>query len=139
LFGKDTKEGLRVIDASSGKRIGLSQQGDILIAKGPGVQVASEYKRLSQVVDPKLSPSLQAKQIAQVALKEQFTTPQIQSILREHPKVKEIHSHLGSDKANQFAGVAIAAAQRQNVIDSQPQQRELQKQQQRSKANSLSL
>jgi len=139
LFGEDTKDGLRVIDARNGRRIGLSQQGDVVINKAPALQVASEYKRLSQMVDPKLPPSLQAKQIALVALKEQFTTTQIQSILNEHPKVKEIHSYLGSDKANQFAGVAIAAAQRQNAIDSQPQQREPQKQQQRSKDNSLSL
>jgi len=34
-----------VIDASNGKRIGINQQGDVLIAKVPEVQAASEYQR----------------------------------------------------------------------------------------------
>lgn len=129
VFGEETKDGLRVIQAN-GKRIGLNQQGDILIAKEPGLQAASEYKRLSQGLAPTLPPSMQMKQIAQVALKEKFTTSEVHSILKEHPKVKEVHANLGPDKANQFAEVAIAAAQRQNAIDSQPKQRSLQTQQQ---------
>lgn len=129
ILGEETKDGLRVIQAN-GKRIGLNQQGDILIAKEPGLQAASEYKRLSQGLAPTLPPSIQVKQIAQVALKEKFTTSEVHSILKEHPKVKEVHANLGPDKANQFAEVAIAAAQRQNAIDSQPKQRSLQTQQQ---------
>ena len=129
VFGEETKGGLRVMEAN-GKHIGMNQQGDIFIAKEPELQATSEYKRLSQGLDPNLTPSGQAKQIAQAALKEKFTTLQVQSILREHPKVKEVQANLGLDKANQFTGVAIAAAQRQNLIDSQPQQRESQKQQQ---------
>jgi len=47
LFGEEAKDGQRVID-SNGKRIGINQQGDVLIAKVPEVQAASEYQRLSQ-------------------------------------------------------------------------------------------
>lgn len=129
-FGEESKEGLRVIDVRNGQRLGLNQQGDIQVARGPEVQAASEFKRLSQGVEANLPPSVQAKQVAQAALKEQFTTSQVQSILSQAPKFKEISSSQGSDKANQFAGVAIAAAQRQNAIDSQPKQRELQSQKQ---------
>ena len=137
VLGEETKEGLRVMEAN-GKRIGMNQQGDIFIAKEPELKAASEYKRLSQGLDPKLTPSAQAKQIAQAALKEKFTTSQVQSILKQHPKVKEVHTNLGPDKANQFAGVAIAAAQRQNLIDSHSQPPR-QQTPQRSKDNSLSL
>lgn len=120
-FGQESKEGVRVISATNGQWLGLNQQGDIQIARKPEIQISSEYQRLSQSVDVNLPPSAQAKQIAQVALKEQFTTSQVQSILSETPKFKEISSVQGIDKANQFAGVAIAAAQRQNAVDAQAQ------------------
>jgi len=129
-FGEQTTDGQRVIDANNGKRIGMNREGDILIAKTPTIQAASQYQRLSKGIDPNLPPSLQAKQIAQAALKEQFTTPQIHSILSQAPKFKEISAKQGLDKANQFASVAIAAAQRQNIINSQPKQQESQKQNQ---------
>lgn len=82
----------------------------------------SQYQRLSQGIDKRLPPSVQVKQIAMAALKERFTPAQIQSILSHAPKFKEISSNLGADKANQFAYVALAAASRQNAIDTQPQQ-----------------
>jgi len=62
------------------------------------------------------------KQVAQAALKD-FTVSQVCLILSESPKFKE-SSKQGADKANQFARVAIAAAQRQNAINSQPKQQE---------------
>ncbi len=130
LLGEESKDGLRVIDASNGKRMGMNQQGDVQIAQVPRVQSASEYKRLSQGIEPGLPPSLQVKQVAQAALKERFTISQVQTILSESPKFKEIHAAQGPKKAEQFAGVAISAAQRQNAIDSQPKQREQQKQKQ---------
>lgn len=132
-FGQESKEGLRVIDATNGQRLGLNQQGDIQIARKPEIQATSEYQRLSQSVDANLPPSAQVKQIAQIALKEQFTTSQVQNILSEAPKFKEINSVQGSDKASQFANVAIAAAQRQNAVDAQAEpskQRESQSQKQ---------
>lgn len=128
-FGQETQDGIRVIDGKD-RRIGLDQQGDILIVKAPDVQAASEFKRLSQGVNLGVPPSIQAKQIAQAALKEKFTPPQVHKILSELPKFKEINSSQGLNKANQFASVAIAAAQRQNIIDAQPKQTEQQKQNQ---------
>jgi len=130
LFGEEASGGLRVIDANDGKRIGTNQQGDIWLSKSPDLQAAGQYQRLSKEVDKDLPPSLQLKQIAQVALKEQFTTPQIQSVLSQSPKFQDISSKQGVDKANQFASVAIAAAQRQNLIDARPKQQESQKQKQ---------
>lgn len=130
LLGEQTKDGLRVIDTNNGKRIGINQQGDIWLSKSPDIHSAGQYQRLSQEVDKTLPPSLQLKQIAQAALKEQLTTPQIQSVLSFAPKFQEISSKHGVDKANQFATVAIAAAQRQNSIDARPKQQEQQKQQQ---------
>jgi len=50
-------------------RIGINQQGDVLIAKVPEVQAASEYQRLSRGSNL-ISPSIQVKQVAQAALKE---------------------------------------------------------------------
>lgn len=129
-FGEQTKHGLRVIDTNNNKRLGMNRQGDIWLAKPPNIQAAGQYERLSQEIDQSLPPSLQLKQIAQAALKEQFTTPQIQSVLSHAPKFQEISSKLGVDKANQFATVAIAAAQRQNSIDARPQQQEQQQQKQ---------
>lgn len=129
-FGEESKDGLRVIDASNGKRIGLNQHGDILITKSPTIQATSLYQRFSKGVNSGLPPSIQVKQIAQAALKEKFTNPQIYKILSESPKFKEINSTQGPDKANQFASVAIAAAQRQNIIDARPRQQEQQKQKQ---------
>lgn len=82
----------------------------------------SHYQRLSQAVDSKLPPSAQVKQIAIAAIKERFTPTQIQSILSQAPKFKEISSKLGMDKAKEFVGVALAAAQRQNAVDTQPKQ-----------------
>lgn len=58
------------------------------------------------------------------------TSPQIQSVLSQSPKFQEISSKQGVDKANQFASVAIAAAQRQNLIDARPQQQQQQQQKQ---------
>lgn len=121
-FGEPAKDGLRVIDATNGQRLGMNQEGNISIAKSPAIKAASEYQRLSQLVDSSLPPSIQVKQIAMAALKEQLTPPQIQSILSQSPKFKEIAKAQGANKANQFAHVAIAAAQRQNAIDTQPQQ-----------------
>ncbi len=129
LFGEQTSGGLRVIDAPNGKRIGINQQGDIWLSKSPDLQAASQYQRLSHEIDKSLPPSLQLKQIAQAAFKEQFTTPQIQSVLSQAPKFQEISSKQGVDKANQFASVAIAAAQRQNSIDARPQQQQQQQKQ----------
>lgn len=130
LFGEQTKDGLRVIDTSNGKRLGINPQGDVWLSKSPDVQSATHYERLSQQVDKSFPPSLQLKQIAQAALKEQFTTPQVQAVLRHAPKFQEISSKQGVDKANQFATVAIAAAQRQNSIDARPQQQQQQQQKQ---------
>lgn len=130
LFGEEAKDGLRVIDANDGKRIGTNQQGDIWLSKSPDLQAAGQYQRLSKEVDKDLPPSLQLKQVAQVALKEQFTTQQVQSFLSQSPKFQEISSKQGVGKANQFASVAIAAAQRQNTIDARPKQKEQQKQKQ---------
>lgn len=127
LLGEETKEGLRVIEAK-GQRVAVNEQGTVQIGKAPEVQSVKEYQRLSQRVDLGQPPSVQAKQIAQAALKEKFTESQIHSILREHPKVKEIESNVGAGKARQFATVAIAAAQRQNLIDSRPKQQESQRQ-----------
>lgn len=127
LFGEESKEGLRVIEAR-GQRVAVNEQGYVQIGKVPELQAVREYQRLSQRADLGQPPSVQAKQIAQVALKEKFTESQIHSILREHPKVKEIESNLGAGKARQFASVAIAAAQRQNLIDSRPKQQESQRQ-----------
>jgi len=127
LLGEETKEGLRVIEAK-GQRVAVNEQGTVQIGKAPEVQAVKEYQRLSQRVDLGHPPSVQAKQIAQAALKEKFTESQIHTILREHPKVKEIESNLGAGKAQQFASVAIAAARRQNLIDSRPQQQESQRQ-----------
>jgi len=70
------------------------------------------------------------KQVAQAALKENFTVSQVCLILSESPKFKEISSKQGAD--NQFARVAIAAAQRQNAINSQPKQQEQQDRKQSS-------
>lgn len=121
-FGEQAKDGLRVIDATNGQRLSMNREGDISIAKSPTIKAASEYQRLSQLVDSSLPPSIQVKQIAMAALKEQLTPPQIQSILSQAPKFKEIAKAQGTNKANQFAHVAIAAAQRQNAIDAQPNQ-----------------
>lgn len=130
-FGEETKDGLRVIDSTKNdKRIGVNQQGDLWLAKAPALYSSSHYQRLSQEVDKNLPPSLQLKQVAQAALKEQLTTAQIQSVLSQAPKFQEISSKQGVDKANQFASVAIAAAQRQNLIDARPKQQEQQKQKQ---------
>ncbi len=130
-FGEPTSGGNRVIDSGNGKRLGISREGEISIGLSPQLQPASEYQRLLQSIDPKLPPSLQAKQIATFALKEKFTTPQIQSILSQSPKFKEIASKQGADKALQFVNVTLAAATRQNAIESQPQpQRSGQKQSQ---------
>lgn len=120
-FGEPTRGGNRVIDSGNGKRLSISREGDIKIGLSPQLQPASEYQRLLQSIDPKLPPSLQAKQIATSALKEKFTTPQIQSILSQSPKFKEIASKQGADKALQFVNVTLAAASRQNAIESQPQ------------------
>ena len=120
-FGEPTRGGNRVIDSCNGKRLSISREGDIKIGQTPQLQPASEYQRLLQGIDPKLPPSLQAKQIATSALKEKFTTPQIQSILSQSPKFKEIASKQGADKALQFVNVTLAAATRQNAIESQPQ------------------
>jgi len=81
---------------------------------------------LSQGLALNLPPSVQAKQVAQAALKENFTITQVHKILSESPKFKEIHAAQGPKKAQQVAGVAIAAAQRQNAIDSRPKQQEQQ-------------
>lgn len=129
-FGEQTKHGLRVIDTNDNKRLGINRQGDIWLSKPPNIQSAGQYERLSQEVDQSLPSSLQLKQIAQAALKEQFTTLQVQAVLRHAPKFQEISSKQGVDKANQFAKVAIAAAQRQNSIDAQPKQQEQQQQKQ---------
>jgi hypothetical protein len=120
-FGEPSSGGNRVIDAGNGKRLSINREGDIKIGLSPQLQPASEYQRLLQGIDPKLPPSLQAKQIATSALKEKFTTPQIQSILSQSPKFKEIASKQGADKALQFVNVTLAAATRQNAIESQPQ------------------
>jgi len=120
-FGEPTSGGNRVIDSGNGKRLSISREGDIKIGQTPQLQPASEYQRLLQSIDPKLPPSLQAKQIASNALKEKFTRPQIQSILSQSPKFKEIASKQGADKALQFVNVTLAAATRQNAIESQPQ------------------
>jgi len=127
LLGEESKEGLRVIEAK-GQRVAVNEQGAVQIGKAPEVQAVKEYQRLSQRVDLGQPPSVQAKQIAQAALQEMFTESQIHTILREHPKVKEIELNLGAGKAQQFASVAIAAARRQNLIDSRPQQQESQRQ-----------
>lgn len=130
-FGEQALDGLRVIDATNGQRLGVNQEGNISIAKSPAIKAASEYQRLSQGVDTNLPSSIQVKQIAMAALKEQLTPPQIQLILTQSPKFQEIIEAQGANKANQFAHVAIAAAQRQNAIDTQPnQQRSSQKQNQ---------
>ena len=130
-FGEPTRGGNRVIDAGNGKRLSINREGDIKIGLSPQLQPASEYQRLLQGIDPKLPPSLLAKQIATSALKEKFTTPQIQSILSQSPKFKEIASKQGADKALQFVNVTLAAASRQNAIESQPQpQRSLHQQSQ---------
>lgn len=129
-FGEQTKDGLRVIDTNDVKRLGVNQQGDIWLSKAPDLQASAQYQRLSQQIDKNLPPSLQIKQIAQAALKEQLTTPQIQSVLSQSPKFQEISANQGTDKANQFATVAIAAAQRQNAIDARPQQQQQQNQKQ---------
>lgn len=88
-----------MIDATSGQRLGLNQEGVIPITRKPEMQATSEYQRLSQGVDVDLPPSAQAKQVAQAALKEQFTTSQVQNILSETPKSKEINSAQGIGKA----------------------------------------
>ncbi len=130
-FGEETKDGLRVIDSTKNdKRIGVNRQGDLWLSKSPDLQASSQYQRLSHEIDKSLPPSLQLKQVAQAALKEQLTTAQIQSVLSQSPKFQEISSKQGVDKANQFASVAIAAAQRQNLIDARPKQQEQQKQKQ---------
>lgn len=130
-FGEPAQNGLRVIDATNGQRLGVNQSGTFFIAKSPAIKAESEYQRLSQRVDSNLPPSIQVKQIAMAALKEQLTPLQIQSILSQSPKFQEITEAQGVNKANQFAHVAIAAAQRQNAIDAQPnQQRSSQKQNQ---------
>ena len=130
-FGEEASGGVRVIDsAKNNERIGVNRQGDLWLSKSPNLPAATQYQRLSEQVDKSLPPSLQLKQIAQAALKEQFTSPQIQSVLSQSPKFQEISSKQGVDKANQFASVAIAAAQRQNLIDARPQQQQQQQQKQ---------
>ena len=130
-FGEEASGGLRVIDSTKNdKRIGVNRQGDLWLSKSPNLPAATQYQRLSEQVDKSLPPSLQLKQIAQAALKEQFTSPQIQSVLSQSPKFQEISSKQGVDKANQFASAAIAAAQRQNLIDARPQQQSQHKQKQ---------
>lgn len=133
-FGEPSSGGNRVIDSGNGKRLSISREGDIKIGQTPQLQPASEYQRLLQGIDPKLPPSLQAKQIATSALKEKFTTPQIQSILSQSPKFKEIASKQGADKALQFVNVTLAAASRQNAIESQPQPQRSSRQQSQHQA-----
>ncbi|MGH2412551.1 MAG: hypothetical protein ACRDEA_02415 [Microcystaceae cyanobacterium] len=87
---------------------------------------ASQYKRFSQEIDSGLSPFLQAKQVAQAALKEDFTTSEVRNILSESPRFKEIDATLGAEQAEQLATLAIAAAQRQNALDFLVQQPQLQ-------------
>lgn len=82
----------------------------------------SRYQDWSQGLDPNLPPFLQAKQVAQAALNEDFTTSQVQDILSESPRFKEIEVNLGPQKADEFASIAITAAQRQNDLDSLPEQ-----------------
>ncbi|CAA9352657.1 hypothetical protein AVDCRST_MAG94-2896 [uncultured Leptolyngbya sp.] len=94
----------------------------------------SRYQDWSQGLDPNLPPFLQVKQVAQAALNEDYTIPQVHNILSEAPRYKEIEATLGPDKAEQFAEIAITAAQRQTAINSlppQPTQREPQAQKQR--------
>lgn len=96
-------------------------------------QVSLEYERLSQGIDPELPPFLQAKQMAQTGLNEDMNSEELHKVLSETPRFKEIEGALGSQKAEEFAHIAITAAIRQNALGSlpnQPIQREPQTQQQ---------
>jgi hypothetical protein len=90
-------------------------------APPPPVQETTGYERFSQGIDNNLPPFAQARQVAQAALAEDLPIAVVQDLLSESPKFKEIQSTLGLDYAEQFASLAIAAAERQNAIESVPQ------------------
>lgn len=88
----------------------------------PPTEGTSGYERFSQGIGANLPPFSQAKQVAQAALAEDLSTSAVQDLLSESPKFKEIAATLGLDHAEQFASLAIAAAERQNAIEFVPQQ-----------------
>lgn len=107
-------------------RDGICDGADLCLGNNPNqaspeVVNASDYQRLAQTIDHTLPPFLQDKQVAQAALNEAFTTPEVQDILSHSPRFQEIAASLGWEKATQFADTAIAAAERQTAIESQPQ------------------
>lgn len=87
----------------------------------PPTEGTAGYERFTQGIDANLPPFAQARQVAQAALAEDLPTAVVLDLLSESPKFKEIESTLGLDQAEQFASLAIAAAERQNAIDSVPQ------------------
>lgn len=80
------------------------------------------YERLSQGIDPTLTPFLHAQKVAQTALEADYSSSSVHELLRESHQFKQIESRLGQEQAEQFTALAIAAAERQNALNSLPPQ-----------------